>query len=116
MFEEQNPTPDPPRLVPGSIVYWQVPRVDSQTLGSKLSYQYRGPYIIRSVHRGHTVTIRDLKTGKENRQRVAISQLKLPAFVEINGEIVKNVVAPTSQYRLRPGAKFTPVRPGDNEE
>ena len=51
-----------------------------------------------------------------NRQRVSISQLKLPSYVTINGEIRKNMVAPGARRRLQPGAKFTPVRPGDNEE
>ena len=94
-----------------------MPRVDAQDLGSKLSYVYKGPYLVTAVHRGHTVSLQLLSSGEPNRQRVSISQLKLPAYFMVNNEIHPNVIAPAAHRRLfNPGAKFTPARPGDNEE
>lgn len=101
----------------GSIVYWKVPRIDSIHLGSKLSYLYRGPYIVCEVHPGQTVSIRHLHTAKMHGSRVSISQLKVPAYFNNDDEIATpNTMATNVTRRLRQkGAKFSTIKPGDSE-
>ena len=117
-FRVNHPEEPDTEIKEGTVVFWDVPQVDPQKLGSKLSYRYRGPYIVSKVHKGTSVTMRHLETGIENCSRVHISQLKVPTYyVGADEAILKNTMAPKAYKRLRQkGPKFTSYQPGDTEE